>query len=411
MEVVHSRCAGLDISKKDAKVCVRVAGSGRRKTVETVTTWSSMTNQVLALREHLIAERITCAVMEATGDYWKPFYYLLEDAGFEVVLVNARHVKNLPGRKTDVSDATWLAQLGAHGLVRGSFVPPEPIRQLRDLTRARTAITRERGREAQRLEKLLEDAGIKLSTVASDVLGVSGRAMLDALITGEHDPAALADLAKRRLRCKIPALTEALTGRFSEHHAFLARVHLDLIDQHTAAIAELTARIEVVIEPFRGFHTLICSIPGIATLTADVIVAETGADMSRFPTAQHLASWAGTTPGNNESAGKVKSSKTRPGNPYLQGALGAAAMSCAQNPDTYLGARYRRISARRGPQKANVAIQHSMLTAIWHMATTGTFYQDLGGDYFTRLHPDRTKNRAIHQLEAMGYRVTLDHAS
>ena len=411
MEVVHTRCAGLDISKKDAKVCVRIAGAGRRKTVETVTTWSSMTNQILALRDHLIAEQVTCAVMEATGDYWKPFYYLLEDAGFEVVLVNARHVKNLPGRKTDVSDATWLAQLGAHGLVRGSFVPPEPIRQLRDLTRARTAITRERGREAQRLEKLLEDAGIKLSAVASDVLGVSGRAMLDALIAGERDPAALADLAKRRLRSKIPALTEALTGRFSDHHAFLARVHLDLIDHHSAAIAGAHPRIEVVMEPFRGFHTLICSIPGIATLTADVIVAETGADMTRFPTAKHLASWAGTTPGNNESAGKVKSSKTRPGNPYLQGALGAAAMSCSQNPRTYLGARYRRIATRRGPQKANVAIQHSMLTAIWHMGTTGTLYDDPGGDYFTRLHPDRAKNRAIHQLEAMGYRVTLDHAS
>ena len=411
MEVVHARCAGLDVSKKDAKVCVRIAGAGRRKTVETVTTWSSMTNQILALRDHLIAERVTCAVMEATGDYWKPFYYLLEDAGFEVVLVNARHVKNLPGRKTDVSDATWLAQLGAHGLVRGSFVPPEPIRQLRDLTRARTAITRERGREAQRLEKLLEDAGIKLSAVASDVLGVSGRAMLDALIAGDRDPAALADLAKRRLRSKIPALTEALTGRFTEHHAFLARVHLDMIDHHTQAVEELTARIEALMEPFRGFHTLICSIPGIATLTADVIVAETGADMARFPTAKHLASWAGTTPGNNESAGKVKSSKTRPGNPYLQGALGAAAMSCSQNPRTYLGARYRRIATRRGPQKANVAIQHSMLTAIWHMGTTGTLYDDPGGDYFTRLHPDRAKNRAIHQLEAMGYRVTLDHAS
>ena len=411
MEVVHARCAGLDVSKKDAKVCVRVAGAGRRKTVETVTTWSSMTNQILALRDHLIAERVTCAVMEATGDYWKPFYYLLEDAGFEVVLVNARHVKNLPGRKTDVSDATWLAQLGAHGLVRGSFVPPEPIRQLRDLTRARTAITRERGREAQRLEKLLEDAGIKLSAVASDVLGVSGRAMLDALIAGDRDPGALADLAKRRLRSKIPALTEALTGRFTEHHAFLARVHLDLIDHHTHAIEELTKRIEVLMEPFRGFHTLICTIPGIGSLTADVIVAETGADMTRFPTAKHLASWAGTTPGSNESAGKVKSSKTRPGNPYLQGALGAAAMSCSQNPRTYLGARYRRIATRRGPQKANVAIQHSMLTAIWHMGTTGTLYDDPGGDYFTRLHPDRAKNRAIHQLEAMGYRVTLDHAS
>lgn len=412
MEVVHARCAGLDVSKKDAKVCVRVAGAGRRKTVETVTTWSSMTSGVLALRDHLAAERVTCVVMEATGDYWKPFYYLLEDLpGVEVMLVNARHVKNLPGRKTDVNDATWLAQLGAHGLVRGSFVPPEPIRQLRDLTRARTAITRERGREVQRLEKLLEDAGIKLSAVASDIVGVSGRAMLEALIAGDRDPAALADLAKRRMRVKIPELTEALQGRFGAHHAFLARVHLDLIDQHTQAIDQLTARIEEAIEPFRAFRELISTIPGISTLTADVIVAETGADMSRFPTAKHLASWAGTTPGNNESAGKVKSSTTRPGNPYLQGALGAAAMSCAQNPHTYLGARYRRIAARRGPMKANVAIQHSMLIVIWHMGTTGALYDDPGADYFNRLHPDRTKQRAIAQLQALGYTVTLDRAS
>ncbi|MGC4857397.1 IS110 family transposase [Micromonospora sp. DT4] len=411
MEVVHSRCAGMDISKKDAKVCVRIAGAGRRKTTEMVTTWGSMTRQILALREHLVDQQVTCVVMEATSDYWKPFYYLLEDAGFEVMLVNARHVKTLPGRKTDVADATWLAQLGAHGLVRGSFVPPEPIRQLRDLTRTRTAITRERGREAQRLEKLLEDAGIKLSAVASDILGVSGRAMLEALIAGDTDPAALADLAKRRLRSKIPQLTEALNGRFTEHHAFLARVHLNLIDQHTAAINRLTERIEVMMEPFQGFRDLIRSIPGIGIGTADVIIAETGADMTRFPTAKHLASWAGTTPGNNESAGKVKSSRTRPGNPYLQGALGAAAMACSQNPRTYLGARYRRIASRRGPQKANVAIQHSMLTAIWHMGTTGTLYDDPGGDYFTRLHPDRSKKRAIHQLEAMGYRVTLENAS
>ena len=411
MEVIHPRCAGIDISKKDAKVCVRIAGGGRRKTTETVTTWGSMTNQILALRDHLIDQQITCAVMEATSDYWKPFYYLLEDAGFELELVNARHVKALPGRKTDVADATWLAQLGAHGLVRGSFVPPEPIRQLRDLTRARTAITRERSREAQRLEKLLEDAGIKLSSVASDILGVSGRAMLEALIVGADGPAEMAELAKRRMRSKIPQLTEALTGRFTDHHAFMVRVHLDLIDQHTEAITKLTGRIEVMLEPFRGFHDLICTIPGISTLTADIVIAETGADMTRFPTAKHLASWAGTTPGNNESAGKVKSRKTRPGNPYLQGALGAAAMACSQNPQTYLGARYRRIASRRGPQKANVAIQHSMLTAIWHMGTTGTLYDDPGADYFTRINPDRAKKRAIHQLESMGYRVTLDHAS
>jgi transposase len=412
MEVVHARCAGVDISKKDAKVCVRIAGAGRRQTVETVTTWGSMTSQILALRDHLATQQVTCVVMEATSDYWRPFYYLLEDLPrVEVLLVTARHVKTVPGRKTDVADATWLARLGAHGLVRGSFVPPAEIRQLRDLTRARTAITRERAREAQRLEKLLEDAGIKLSAVASDILGVSGRAMLEALIVGDRDPAALADLAKRRMRAKIPELTEALNGRFGEHHAFLARVHLDLIDRHTAAINKLTGRIEVMIEPFQAFRTLICTIPGISTLTADVIAAETGADMSRFPTAKHLAAWAGTTPGNNESAGKVKSSKTRPGNPYLQGALGAAAMACAQNPRTYYGARYRRIASRRGPKKANVAIQHSMLIAIWHMGTTGTIYNDPGADHYTRLNPERTRTRAIRQLESMGYRVTLDNAS
>ena len=346
MELLHPRCAGIDISKRDAKVCVRIAGSGRRRAAETVTTWSSMTNQVLALRDHLTQERVTCVVLEATSDYWKPFYYLLEDASFEVMLVNPRHVKNLPGRKTDVSDAAWLAQLGAHGLVRASFVPPEPIRHLRDLTRTRSAITRERAREVQRLEKLLEDSGIKLSSVASEIMGVSGRAMLEALIDGQRDPAQLAELAKRRLRSKIPALTEALTGRFTAHHAFLARMHLDLIDKHTEAIDNLTSRIEVVIEPFRGFRELICTIPGISTGVADVVTAETGADMSRFPTPGHLASWAGTCPGSNESAGRVKSTKTRPGNPYLKAALGTAALSASQSKGTYLAARYRRIASR-----------------------------------------------------------------
>ncbi len=408
MDLLHPRCAGLDVSKRDAKVCVRVASGTQVAARSTVTTWGSVTNQVLALREHLIAEQVTLVVMEATGDYWKPFYYLLEDAPFEVMLVNARHVKNLPGRKTDVSDAAWLAQLGAHGLVRGSFVPPEPIRQLRDLTRTRTTMVRERAKEIQRLEKLLEDTGIKLSSVASDISGVSGRLMLDALISGERDPAALADLAKRRLRSKIPELTEALTGRFTDHHAFLARVHLDLIDQRSHAIEALTTRIEVVIEPFRGARDLIVSIPGISVLVADVIIAETGADMSRFPTAGHLASWAGTCPGSNESAGRVKSTKTRPGNPYLKGALGVAALSAARSHDTYLAAKYRRIASRRGPVKAIVAVEHAMLTAIWNMITNGVFYDDLGGDYFTKLNPERTKQRALNHLRQMGYDVTLN---
>jgi len=408
MDVVHPRCAGVDVSKRDAKVCVRVSGAGRAKAKSTVTTWSAVTNQVLALRDHLIGEAVTLVVMEATGDYWKPFFYLLEDGPFEVMLVNARHVKNLPGRKTDVSDAAWLADLGAHGLVQGSFVPPEPIRQLRDLTRARTAITRDRAREIQRLEKLLEDAGIKLSSVASDITGVSGRAMLAALITGERDPAVLADLAKRRMRSKIPELTEALTGRFGAHHAFLARLHLDLIDQHSAAIDELTTRIEVVIEPFRGARDLIVTIPGISTGVADVIIAETGADMTRFPTAGHLASWAGTTPGSNESAGRIKSTHTRPGNPYLKGALGIAALSAARSNGTYYSAKYRRLAARRGPVKAIVAVEHAMLIAIWNMLNTGTLYSDPGADFYTRLNPDKAKNRAVDQLRKMGYAVTLN---
>jgi len=368
-----------------------------------------MTGQVLELREHLIAQQVTLVVLEATGDYWKPFYYLLEDAPFEVVLVNARQVKNVPGRKTDVSDATWLAQLGAHGLVRGSFVPPQPVRELRDLTRTRTAITRERTREWQRMEKLLEDAGVKLTSVATDISGPSGRAMLDALINGQRDPAVLADLAKARLREKIPALTEALAGRFTAHHAFLARLHLTLIDQHTAAIEEITARIEVVIEPFRRARDLIVTVPGISTTLADIIIAETGADMTRFPTAAHLASWAGTTPGSHESAGRVKSTKTRPGNPYLKGALGIAALSVARSKqNTRLSARYRRIATRRGPMKALVAIEHTLLTAIWHMLTRDVEYTDLGGDYYTRRNPDKTKQRAITQLRQLGYNVTLE---
>ncbi len=408
MDVVHPRCAGVDISKRDAKVCVRIQGAGRARARSTVTTWEAVTNRILALRDHLIAEEVTLVVMEATSDYWKPFYYLLEDAPFEVMLVNARHTKGIPGRKTDVSDAAWLAELGAHGLVRGSFVPPEPIRQLRDLTRTRTAITRERGREVQRLEKLLEDAGIKLSSVASDITGVSGRAMLEALIAGDRDPAGLADLAKRRMRSKIPELTEALTGRFGEHHSFLARLHLDLIDGHSRAIEELDERIEEAMQPFRATRDLIVTIPGISTVVADVIIAETGGDMSRFPSAGHLASWAGTCPGSNESAGRVKSTHTRPGNPYLKGALGAAAMSVARSKNTYLAAKFRRIASRRGPVKALVALEHAMLVAIWNMCSTGTYYADPGEDFFTRLHPDRARDRALEQLHRMGYAVTLE---
>ena len=261
------------------------------------------------------------------------------------------------------------------------------------------------------MEKLLEDAGIKLSSVATDIVGVSGRAMLAALAAGERDPAALADLAQKRLRTKTPQLVEALTGRFTDHHAFLVRMHLRLIDQHTVAINELTERIEVVIEPFRGFCDLIASIPGIGTTTAQVITAETGADMTRFPTAGHLASWAGVCPGHHESAGRTKNTHTRPGNPYLKAVLATAAMNAARNKDSYLGARYRRLAARRGKSKAIVAIQHTILVTIWNMAQTGALYDDLGADYYTRIQPTRTKRRAIRQLQELGYTVTLQPPS
>ncbi|MCH5645717.1 IS110 family transposase, partial [Gordonia sp. ABSL49_1] len=323
MEVMHECCAGLDISKKDAKVCIRVARPGK-KPIETITTWSAMTRDIVALREHLLAAQVTCVSMEATSSYWKPFYYLLEDSGFELVLANAADVKNMPGRKTDVSDATWLAQLTAHGLVRPAFVPPPPIRQLRDLTRTRTAITRERTREVQRLEKLLEDAGIKLSVVVSDITGVSSRAILRSMVAGERDPKVLADLSVRQLRRKIPSLIPALEGRFSDHHAFLVEFHLDLIATLDERIALITERIEEAMAPFRAVRELLIEIPGISTGTADVIIAETGGDMSVFPSADHLASWAGVAPGHHESAGRRKSGKTRHGNRYLKGALGAA---------------------------------------------------------------------------------------
>jgi transposase len=406
MEVMHPRCAGIDISKKDAKVCVRVQGRGSRATQSTVTTHGSMTGEILRLREQLLAQEVTLVVMEATGDYWRPFYYVLED-GLNVVLVNARDSKNVPGRKTDVSDAAWLADLGAHGLVRASFVPPPPIRELRELTRARTIITAERTKEIQRLEKLLEDAGIKLSSVAADIVGASGRAMLEALVAGQRDPAALADLAQRRMRAKIPQLTEALTGRFSDHHRFMVRLFLDRIDAHTADIGRLTERIETALVPFLLAREVLVSIPGFSTLVADVFIAETGGDMSVFPTPGQLASWAGTAPGSNESAGHVKSTKTRPGNSYLKGALGVAALAASKATDTYFSAKYRRITARRGKLKAIVALEHAMLTAAWHMLTTGELYCDPGADYFIRRAPAKTRDRAIGQLEALGYQVTI----
>ena len=410
MDIVHERAAGLDISKHDAKLCLRVPGLRAGTYSSTVTTWGATTGQILELREFLEREHVTTVVMEATSDYWKPFFYLLEET-LPVMLVNTKSARNIPGRKTDVSDAAWLAQLGAHGLLRASFVPPEPIRELRDLTRARAIATRDRTREIQRLEKFLESSGIKLSSVVSNLLGVSSRAMLEALINGERNPEVLAGLAKGTLRSKIPELIDALTGRFKEHHAFMARLHLDQIDAQTRIIDALTERIEEAMTPFRAAREFLATIPGVSLKVADVILAETGADMSRFETPGRLASWTGVCPGSNESAGRIKSAHIMPGNKYLKAALGTAALAASRSKDTYLAARYRRIAARRGPMKAIVALEHSILNAAWHLLADGECYADPGADHFTRLDPIKAKNNAIKKLNNLGFNVTITPAT
>ena len=410
MDIVHERAAGMDISKRDAKVCLRVPGQRAGTYSSTVTTWGATAGQILQLRDFLEREHVTTVVMEATSDYWKPFFYLLEET-LPVMLVNAKTARNIPGRKTDVSDAAWLAQLGAHGLLRASFVPPEPIRELRDLTRARTIAIRDRTREIQRLEKFLEGSGIKLSSVVSDLTGVSSRAMLEALINGERNPEVLAGLAKGTLRSKIPELVDALTGRFKEHHAFMTRLYLDQIDAQSRIIDALTGRIEEAMEPFRAAREFLATIPGVSLKIADVIIAETGADMSRFETPGRLASWTGVCPGSNESAGRIKSAHILPGNKYLKAALGTAALSASRSKDTYLATKYRRITARRGPMKALVAVEHSILTAAWHLLAEGECYADPGADHFTRLDPAKAKNNAINKLKSLGFDVTITPAT
>ena len=406
MDIVYERAVGMDISKRDAKVCVRVPGAIDGQFTSTVTTWGATTNQILELRKFLEQQHVSIVVMEATSDYWKPFFYLLEES-LPVELINAKSARNIPGRKTDVNDATWLAHLAAYGLLRASFVPPAPIRELRDLTRARAIVVRDRTRQIQRLEKFLESSGIKLSSVVTSLTGMSSRAMLDALVAGERNPDVLAALARGKLKSKIPELVQALTGRFGEHHTFLTRLYLKQIDAHTAMVGDLTARIEESMEPFRLTREVLTTIPGVSTLVADVIIAETGADMNVFPTAGHLASWAGVCPGSNESAGRIKSSKTLPGNKYLKAALGIAALSASHSKDTYLSVKYRRIAARRGPIKAVVALEHNILTAVWNMLANGECYADPGADHFTKLDPLKTKNRAVRQLQTLGYEVVI----
>lgn len=406
VDVVCARCAGLDVSKKDAKVCVRVQGRGSSRTTTRVTTWSSMMPEIIRLREELVAQQVELVVMESTSDYWRPFFYVLSEA-LPVMLVRASDVKRMPGRKTDVSDAEWLADLAAHGLVRASFVPPEPLRQLRDLTRARVGLLAERTRELQRLEKDLEDACIKLSSVVSDLQGVSARAMLQALVDHEHDPKVMAELARGRMRPKVDQLTSALEGRFTDHHRFMVSFRLGRIDQASADIARLDERIDALIDE-QGLSVareLLESVPGIGKHGAEELLAEIGADMGVFPTAGALASWAGVAPGSHESAGQRHPVAVRPGNRYVKRTLGIAAKSAARMRNSFLAARFTRVCARRGYGKALVAIEHSMIVAIWHILSTGEYYHDLGGDYYTRHAPNQTIRRKIRDLQAAGYRV------
>jgi transposase len=410
MQILVERPAALDVHKASVTACARVPGADGQR-VEHVAQFSTTVRALLTLRDWLTAHGVTQVTMEATGVYWKPVWAILED-DFECVLVNAHDVKQVPGRKTDVSDARWLCRLAEAGLLKASLVPPKPIRALRNLTRYRKAQVQDRQREANRLHKIIQDTGIKLDSVAADLLGKSGRAMLDALVAGTTDPQVLADLAIGRLRVKLPALREALEGRFDAQHTLIVGqilAHIDFLDD---AINRLSDAIEEQLGPFGNRQVeLLCTIPGVQRRTAETIIAETGGDMTRFPTAAHLASWAGMCPGNDESAGKRRSGKTRKGSKWLRKTLTETAKAASKTRDTYLAAQYHRLRARRGANRATIAVGHSILIAAWHMLSTGETYADPGGDYFARRDPERTTRRLIAQLERLGHTVTLQQTT
>jgi transposase len=401
----------LDIGKKTVVACVRTPdGQGGRR--QQVVTFETFLDDLVRLRDWLTAEGVTEIAMEATGSYWKPIWYVLEDLeGVELLLCNARHVKQVPGRKTDVKDAVWLCELLEVGLLRSSLVPGPVIRQLRDLTRYRKRLVQDRTREGQRVDKTLEDAVIKLGSVASSTMSKSGRAMIEALIAGERDPQVLAQLAKGRMRAKIPQLLRALDGRFEQHHAKMLRLHLDHIDHLDAATID--EQVEELVAPFADVRERLQTIPGVGQKVADVIIAETGGDMDKFPTSGHLASWAGLCPGNNESAGKRFSGRTRKANVWLQSSLVEAAWAAARTKDCYLAAQFWRLAGRIGKKKAAVAVAHSILVIAYHlMDDPDAVYEDLGPDWFTRrANPDARKQRALNQLIALGYDVELTPAA
>ena len=409
MEHLYPRCAGIDVHKGNVVVCVRCCDRPG-KVFEEVRTFSTMTADLLALADWLAEHGVTHVAMESTGVYWKPVFNILE-GHVSVILVNAEHIKKVPGRKTDVKDCQWIAPLLQHGLLKASFVPPQPIRELRDLTRQRTQLIQERSAAANRIQKVLEDANIKLAGVATDVLGVSGRDMLETLIAGETDPEKLADLARKRLREKIPALRLALQGRVTDHHRFLLRMHLDHVTHLEELIGRLGDRIEEALAPFAPAQERLQTIPGISQRVAETVLAEIGPNMEQFPSADQLASWAGMCPGNNESAGKRRSGRVTKGNRWLKRILVQAAWAATHTKGTYLAAHYRRLAKRRGSKRALVAVGHTLLVIVYHVLKRGTTYTELGADFLERLEPARLTRHLVKRLEALGHKVTLEPCS
>jgi transposase len=405
MEVIHRNCAGLDVHKKVVVAAILV--EGRPKEIQS---FGTMTADLLGLSDWLMSFGVTHVAMESTGEYWKPIFNILEN-NFEVMLVNAQHISKVPGRKTDVSDAEWIADLLRHGLLTASFIPPVGQRELRELTRFRSTFVKERATLVNRVQKVLESANIKLASVASDVVGVSGRAMLEAIIAGTATPNQMAELSKGKLRSKREELSRALEGRVKPHHRFVLTELLSQIDSLEETIARFNQEIEEYCRPFEEAVALLDTIPGVARETAENIVAEIGTDMSRFPTASHLASWAGVAPGNNESAGKKRSGRTRQGNKPLGVALNQAAHAAAHTKDTYLSAQYHRLAGRRGKKRALVAVAHTILVISYLMIQRHVPYCDLGSDYFDRRRPETTAKRLVTRLEHLGYQVSLQQLS
>jgi transposase len=405
MQVLYPRCCALDVHKQSVVACLRLVVDG--KVVKEVRTFDTTTASLMALSEWLAENKCTHIAMEATGVYWKPVWHILADGEFQLVLANAAHIKNVPGRKTDVSDAEWLADLLAHGLIRASFVPDTPTQELRALLRTRKQLVREQSSHVLRVQKTLEDANIKLDPVISDLMGKSGRAMVEALIAGETDPAKLASLAGPRLKASPTQLREALRGRVSKNHRFLLRLHLKQIDALDAAILTIDRQVEADIAPFRAAVKQLISTPGIKALNAQVVLSEIGLDMSRFPSDRHLISSAGICPRNDDSVGKRRSNRLRKGAPWLKTALVQSAWAAVRKKDSYLRAQFHRIKARRGATKAIMAVAASILTAIYHMLKNGTKYQDLGPHHFDRRSKEQQTHRLIKRLGDLGYAVAL----